>query len=122
MRNKDNPWFDDQCGHAFGLKQEAYSVAKRQFSDKSRDVLMNVHSPHKWWSALKAVVFCSSSSLPPLVSECGGLVCESVGNTDLLSDQFDSKQSKDAVDLPLTRHPSPSLTTFAFRAQILKRA
>ena len=33
---------------------------------------------------------------------------------DLLSDHFDSKQSREAVDLPLTCHPSPSLTTFAF--------
>ena len=33
---------------------------------------------------------------------------------DLLSDNFDSKQSREAVDLPLTCHPSPSLTTFAF--------
>ena len=23
VRNKDKPWFDDQCRHAFGLKQEA---------------------------------------------------------------------------------------------------
>ena len=23
-RNKDKPWFDDQCRHAFGLKQEAH--------------------------------------------------------------------------------------------------
>ena len=22
--NKGKPWFDDQCSHAFGLKQEAY--------------------------------------------------------------------------------------------------
>ena len=70
MRNKYKPWFDDQCMHAFGLKQEAhlwwtcdrsrvnweefvryqvranetYSEAKRQFSDRNRDVLMNVHS------------------------------------------------------------------------------
>ena len=73
IRNKDKPWFDDQCMHAFGLKQEAhlrwtrdrsrvnweefvryqvrdnetYSEAKRQFSDRNRDVLMNVQSPHK---------------------------------------------------------------------------
>ena len=72
VRNKDKPWFDDQCRHAFGLKKEArlrwtrdrsrvnlkefvryqvranetYSEAKRQFSDRNRDVLMNVHSPH----------------------------------------------------------------------------
>ena len=48
---------------------ETYSEAKRQCSDRNRDVLMNVHSPHKWWSTLKSSVFGSSSSLPPLVSE-----------------------------------------------------
>ena len=72
MRNKDKLWFDDQCRHALGLKQEAhllwtrdrcrvnweefvrcqlranetYSEAKRQFSDRNRDVLLNVLSPH----------------------------------------------------------------------------
>ena len=72
---------------------------------------MNVQSPHNWWSTLKSAVFGSSSSLPPLVREGGGLVCESVGKADLLSDHFDSKQSREAVDLPLTCHPSPSLNT-----------
>ena len=43
-------------------------------------------------------------------------MCESVGMADLLSDHFDSKQSREAVDIPLTCHPSPSLTTFAFRS------
>ena len=96
------------------------SEAKRQFSDRIRDVLMNVHSRHKWWSTLKSAVFGSSSALPPLVSEAGGLACESIGNSDLLSDHFDSKQSMEAVDLPLTSHPSPSLTTFAFRSREVK--
>ena len=143
MRNKDKPWFDDQCRHAFSRKQEAhllwtrdrsrvnweefvryqvranetYPETKRQFSDRNRDVLMNVHSPHKWWSTLKSAVFGSSSALPPLVSEGGGLVSESIGKADLLSDHFGSKQSREAVDLPLTCHPSPSLTTFAFRSR-----
>ena len=147
MRNKDKPWFDDQCRHAFGLKQEAhlrwtgdrsrvnweefvncqmranetYSEAKRQFSDRNRGVLMNDQSPHKWWSTVMSAVFGSSSSLPPLVSEGGGLVCESVGKADLLSYHFDSKQSRDAVDLPLTCHPSPSFTTFAFRSSEVRR-
>ena len=66
VRNKNKPWFDDQCRHAFCLKQEAhlqwtrdlsqvnwkefvhcqvranetYSEAKRQFSARNRDVLM----------------------------------------------------------------------------------
>ena len=64
---------------------------------------MNAHSPHKWWSTHKSAVFGSSSSVLPLVSEGGGLVCESVGKADdLLLDNFDSKQSREAVDQPLT--------------------
>ena len=82
---------------------------------------MNVQSPHKWWSTPKSAMFGSSSSLPTLVSEGGGLVCESVGKADLLSDYFDSKQSREAVDLPLTCHPSPSLTIFAFRSSDVRR-
>ena len=62
---------------------------------------MNVLSAHKWWSTLKSAVFGSSSSVPQLISEGGGLVCESVGKADLLSENFDSKQSREAVDLPL---------------------
>ena len=52
---------------------ETYSEAKRPFSDRNRVVLMNVQSPHKWWSTL--------------------------------------------YDLPLTCHPSPSLTAFSFRSR-----
>ena len=63
---------------------ETYSDAKHQFSDRNRAVLMNVQSPHKWWSNLKSAVFGTSSSLPPLVNDGGGLVCVSVGKSDLL--------------------------------------
>ena len=52
--------------------------------------------------------------MPPLVSEGGG-------KTDLLSNHFDSKQSSEAVDLPLTCHQSPRLTTFAFRSSEVRR-
>ena len=63
---------------------ETYSEAKRQFSDRNKDVLMDVQSPHKRWSTLKSAVLGSCSSLPPLVSEGSGLVSESVGKADLL--------------------------------------
>ena len=82
---------------------------------------MNVQSPHKWWSTLKSAVFGTSSSSPPLVSEGGGQVSESIGKADLLSNHFDSKQSREAVDLPLTCHTSPCLTTFAFRSREVRR-
>ena len=146
VRNKENPWFYDKRRRGFSLKLEAhlrytrdrsrvnwekfilcqvranetYSEAERQFINRNSYVLMNVHSPHKWWSTLKSAVFGSSSSLPPLVSEGGALECESVGKADLLSDHFDSKQSMEDVDLPLTCHPSPSLTTVAFRSSEMR--
>ena len=94
---------------------------KHQFSNRNRDVLMNVYSPHKWWSTLESAVFGSSLLFPPLVSESDGLVFESVGKADLLSYQLDSKQSREVVDLPLTCHPSVSLTTFAFRSNEVRR-
>ena len=71
VRNKDKPWFDDQCRRAFDLKQEAhlrwtrdrsrvnweeyvrcqvrtreaYSVAKHLFSVRNKEVLMSAQSP-----------------------------------------------------------------------------
>ena len=48
-------------------------------------------------------------------------MCESVGKSDLFSNHFDSKQSREAVDLPLTCHPSPSVSTFAFRLREVRR-
>ena len=147
LRNKNKPWFDDQCMSASGLKQEVhfrwtcvfslvnreefvccqvranetYSQAKHQFSDRNSDVLMNVRSPHKWWSTLKSAVFDSSLSLPPLIGGGFGLMFELVGEADLLSDHFGSKQTVESVDLPLTCHPSPSLTTLACRLSEVRR-
>ena len=43
-------------------------------------------------------------------------MCESVVKADLLSDHFDGQQPKESVDLPLTCHPSPRLTSFALRS------
>ena len=77
---------------------------------------MNAQLTHKWWSTHKSAVFGFSSSLLLLVGGGGGLVCESVGKADLLSDHFHGKQSRESVDLPLTCHLSPSLTSFAFRS------
>ena len=59
--------------------------------------------------------------MPPLVGGGGRLVCGSVGNADLLSDNFNGKQSWESVDLPLTCHPCPRLTTFAFKSSEVRR-
>ena len=34
-----------------------YAAAMRQFSVRTRDVLMNAQCPQKWWSNLKLAVF-----------------------------------------------------------------
>ena len=46
---------------------------------------------------------------------------ELVGKADLLSDHFDSMQSRESVDLLVTCHPSRSLITFTFRSSEVKR-
>ena len=63
----------------------------------------------------------SDSSLPPSIVAGGGLVSESVGKAEMLSANFDGKQSRDPVDLPSSCHPSPSLTNFTFRSREVKR-
>ena len=48
-------------------------------------------------------------------------MCASVGKADQLLDDIDNKQSREAVDLQLTCHPSPSLNNFAFRSGQVSR-
>ena len=40
VRNKDKPWFDDKCRHAFGLKQEAHLRWTRDRSQVSWEELV----------------------------------------------------------------------------------
>ena len=71
VHNKEKPWFNDECRLAFDIKQGAdirwtrdrsrvhwanavYAEAMRQFSVRSRNVLMSAQCPHKWWSTLKS--------------------------------------------------------------------
>ena len=48
-------------------------------------------------------------------------MCESVGQADLLSDNFTCKRSREVIDLPLTCHQSPRLSTFASRSSEVRR-
>ena len=80
---------------------------------------MNAECPYKWF--YPEVCSGPDSFLPPLIGAGGGLFCESAGKADMPSAHFDGKQYRDPVDLPSTCHPSPSLTTFAFRSREVKR-
>ena len=86
------------------------------------NVLMNTQSTHKWWSILKSAEFGLSSSLPLLINGGdGGLVGESIGKADQLSDYFHGMQSRECADLLLTCHPSPRFTTFACWSSEIRR-
>ena len=76
---------------------------------------MNAPTPHKWWFTLISAVFGFSSSLPLFGGEGDGLFSESAGKDDLLSDHFDGN-SPGSLLSSLTCHPSPRLTSFAFRS------
>ena len=147
VRNKDKPWFDDQCRHAFSLKQEAHRwwtrdrsrvnweefvICQLRANETTRrasislvlETWLFLLMPRlivKWWSILKSALFGFSSSLLPHVGGGGGLVCESVSKSDLLSVHFNNKQFRESVDLPLTWQPSPRLTTFAVRSSEVRR-
>ena len=104
VQNKDKPWFDDHAGMLLAT---------------SRRLIFG--GPVITLGLTGMSLFGSGSSLPQLVTEGGGLVCELFGNANLLSDHFDRKQSREAVDLPLTCHLSHSFTTFVFRSSEVRR-
>ena len=141
-RRGDYPWFDDECRRAFDDKQEAYHVwlrdrtpvnwqnfrhrqqeaktvydlAEQRYFDAAKAKLAGATSSHKWWAIMKESLFGADSSIPPLIAPGGGLVSQPKRKAELLSSHFDSKQSRDTLELPPTCHICPRLSTFAFRS------
>ena len=74
-------------------------------------------SANALWRTLKGHVFGVESDFPPFCSPDGALVFDSAGKAELLSTCFDSKQSRDIVELPQTFHPRPAFCGIAFRAR-----
>ena len=106
------------------MSSESYSQAKRQFSERNRDVIMNAQSPHKWWSTQKSAVFGFSSSLRPLVDMGGRLVYESVGKANLPQIILTASSPENLLicrSLQVTCHSSLILITFAFRSSEIMR-
>ena len=63
------------------------------------------------------LLFGSSSSLPPLVGGCGGLMFEYLLKADLLSDHFDGKQSRESVN----SHGKPTHVIFFFSRPVVPK-
>ena len=66
-------------------------------------------------------MFGAESDIPPLCSPGGALVSDPAGKAELSSIWFDSKQSRDIVELPQTCHPRPAFCGIAFRAREVER-
>ena len=146
-RGGDAAWFDGDCRRAFELKQSAYhrwcrnrsaenwdlfcqargtanrlyAAAKARYSADCRRNLDDCASANAWWSTLKGHVFGAESDIPPLCSPGGALVSDPAGKAESLSTWFDSKQSRDIVELPQTCHPRPAFCGIAFRAREVER-
>jgi hypothetical protein len=91
-----------------------YTVAESRYLAEARGRLLEAGSARKWWSVLRESIFGVCPSVPPLIGPGGGLVADPVEKVELLSRQFDSKQSRVVLDLPATCYPRPELVSFAF--------
>ena len=146
-RGGDAAWFDGDCRRAFELKQSAYhgwcrlrsavnwdlfcqargtanrlyEAAKARYSADCRRNLDDCASANAWWRTLKGHEFGAESDIPLLCSPGGALVSDPAGKAELFSAWFDSKQSRDIVELPQTCHHRPAFCGIAFRAREVER-
>ena len=92
-------------------------LAKVRYSARCRQNLHDCASVNASWRSLKTLVFGAESDVLPLCSHGGAVVSDPASKAELLSAWFDSKQSRDIVEWPLTGHPWPSFREFAFRVR-----
>ena len=104
-----------------GTADRLYAAAKARYSADCRRNLDDCASANAWWHTLKGHVFGAESDIPPLCLPGGALVSDPAGKAELLSAWFDSKQSRDIVDLPQTCHRRPAFCGIAFRAREVER-
>ena len=106
---------------ALGTANGLYAAAKAHYSADCRRNLDDCASANAWWRTLKGHVFGAESDIPPFCSPGGALVSDPAGKAELLSTWFDSKQSRDIVELPQTCHLRPAFWGIAFRAREVER-
>ena len=125
-RSNDRPWFDGDCRRVFDRNRAAYfrwsnartrvnwdafvavrteadivyCAAQDRFNARTAQKLSTAVQPHAWWSTLKGAIFNPNSSVPPLSSPSGAMLSDPKEKADLLIDHFDSKQSRNVVQLP----------------------
>ena len=145
-RSHDKAWFNDQCRQAYRDKHTAYNLwsdnrsrlcwenyvimrniannvykeAEEQYNAHLKDVLTGASQPHTWWSALKSSLLGVEPSIPPLLKPDGSITYHPLDKATILAESFNSKQSREEIQLPLGCHPLPAFNTFAFRSSEIK--
>ena len=115
-RNRSAVNWDLFC-QARGTANRLYAAVKARYFANCRRNLDDRASANAWWHTLKGRVFRAESDILPLCSPSGALVSGPAGKAELLSTWFDSKQSRDIVELPQTCHTRPAFYGIAFRAR-----
>ena len=119
-RNRSAVNWDLFC-QARGTANRLYAAAKARYSADSHRNLDDCVSANDWWRTPEGHLFFTESDIPPLYSYGGALVSDPAGKAELLSAWFDSKQSRDIVELPQTCHRRPAFCGIAFRAREVER-
>ena len=102
------------------IANNVYNEAEKQYNGHLKDVLTGASQPHTWWSALKSSLFGVEPSIPPLLKPDGSITYHPLDKANILADSFNSKQSREELQLPLGCHPLPVFNTFAFRSSEIK--
>lgn len=145
MRSNDRPWFSDECRAAFNRKQAAYhrwarnrtpelweeyrlarnfatrtfNRAEMSFNSHLKEKLAQSRNSHTWWKNLKLSLFGVHQAVSPLKKADGSLTYNADEKAQLLANHFDSKMSRDNIEIPSGCYPLPKLSTIAFRSSEL---
>ena len=90
-----------------------YAAANDRYSASCRQNLDYCASTNAWWHKLRGHVFGAESDVPPFCYPVGALISDPGRKAELSNAWFDSKQSRDIVEL---YHHRQAFCGIAFRA------
>ena len=147
FRSKDRPWFSEECKAAYHRKQAAFhrwardrsvanweeyrrarnvatitfNRAETQYNHHIKEKLSDSGNSSRWWKNLKYSLFGVGPSITPLKKPDGSLTFDAAEKAKLLAEHFNSKMSRDDVEIPWGCFISPKLNSIAFRSsEVLK--
>ena len=147
LRSRDRPWFNENCRAAYHRKQtafhrwtrnrtaehwEAYRVARNaatvifnraevNYNRHIKEKLTGSSNSYSWWRNLKYSLFGTEQSVTPLKKPDGSVTFAGAEKAELLANYFNSKMSRNTVEIPSGCFPSPKLHSVAFRSSEVQK-